>query len=565
MDIQSIYSATKTTQAASASTDDDTAPGNGFAALLDLAGTRFKAAFGIEVAETSVFKKDPSAVRASEPRETRPRGDERDAAKARPAKDERDSDKAAADETTAAAGRDSQSAEAGAQGEAAETQAVVQAVAADASLIVQAAPDGVPAATAETVVAAAPVTAVQTGETVMRETLAATPVADSAEAVAAPKTATAETAAKGETAAAESAVKEAVRPQQTVGTPVAGPRTAPTESIAAAAETVSADAKAAKDADPVRAADPRTAAAQEQASSLARLLGAENRIQVQVNVTPAHAVRQAAPDVSVYNIYAGYTAAEAMSLANGQFGQDGAGNALTGAAKPADPQAQTAAAVPAEPLPGATGGTSAGTSTGAAAARAEGGVAVAAVQAAGSTGGAASANLGFNAFAGNGAGQAQQAQQTQSPASAERPAATANQVIDQIKVNITKAAKAGLDRVTIQLKPVELGRIEIKLEMSEDHKVRVTVTADNKDTLALLQTDARALERTLNDAGLRTDANNLHFNLRGDGDAAASGKQGGGDGGSRRDAGTDVANDNDDPAYDYTAAASARGGVDTFA
>jgi flagellar hook-length control protein FliK len=149
---------------------------------------------------------------------------------------------------------------------------------------------------------------------------------------------------------------------------------------------------------------------------------------------------------------------------------------------------------------------------------------------------------------------------------AERPLATAQQVIDQIKVNITRAAKAGLDKVTIQLKPIELGRIDVQLEMSEDHKVRVTVTADNKDTLALLQNDARTLERTLNDAGLRTDANNLHFSLRSDSDAqnAGDGKNGGTN--SKADAAGATTEDDDIAmTYDYAAAARVRGGIDTFA
>ena len=71
------------------------------------------------------------------------------------------------------------------------------------------------------------------------------------------------------------------------------------------------------------------------------------------------------------------------------------------------------------------------------------------------------------------------------------------------------------------MKPEDLGRIDVKLEMSEDQKVKVTVTADNKDTLTLLQSDSRTLERALNDAGLRTDTANLQFNLRSESDPRA--------------------------------------------
>ena len=127
-------------------------------------------------------------------------------------------------------------------------------------------------------------------------------------------------------------------------------------------------------------------------------------------------------------------------------------------------------------------------------------------------------------------------------------------------------SKPGLDRVTIQLKPQELGRIDVKLEMSEDHKVRVTVTADNKDTLALLQSDSHTLEKTLNEAGLRTDSANLHFNLRSESDAreAQNGQAQGQNRGAGQNGG-DTAQNDTAPQYDYAAAALNRGGVDTFA
>lgn len=200
--------------------------------------------------------------------------------------------------------------------------------------------------------------------------------------------------------------------------------------------------------------------------------------------------------------------------------------------------------------------------------RADAGLPAPAVTAA--AGGQSSAGFADSGFTGaganSGAGANGAASTTTSTAAAERPFATAQHVIDQIKVNITRAAKAGMDRVTIQLKPQDLGRIEVRLEMSEDHKVRVTVTADNKDTLALLQNDARTLERALNEAGLRTDANNLHFGLRSESEAKTAGDD---NGSGKNAAATDdgASDDEDDVAmtYDYAEAARVRGGIDTFA
>ena len=91
----------------------------------------------------------------------------------------------------------------------------------------------------------------------------------------------------------------------------------------------------------------------------------------------------------------------------------------------------------------------------------------------------------------------------------------ARPVIQQIAVNISRAMQGGTDRISIQLKPAALGRVEVRLEVTADGRVQAVVTADRPETLETLQRDARGLERALQDAGLRTDTNSLSFNLRG--------------------------------------------------
>ncbi|MBY0429592.1 MAG: flagellar hook-length control protein FliK, partial [Rhodospirillales bacterium] len=107
---------------------------------------------------------------------------------------------------------------------------------------------------------------------------------------------------------------------------------------------------------------------------------------------------------------------------------------------------------------------------------------------------------------------AQQAAQPQ----AARPAPQ-SPVADQVAVQIQKAAKDGVDRITVTMRPEELGRVEVKLDVGADGRVTAMVTADNRDTLEMLQKDSRSLEKALQDAGLQTDSNSLSFNLRGDG------------------------------------------------
>lgn len=119
---------------------------------------------------------------------------------------------------------------------------------------------------------------------------------------------------------------------------------------------------------------------------------------------------------------------------------------------------------------------------------------------------------------------------------ARRPQVPAQVVADQVAVNIQRAAGQGNDRINIQLRPLELGKIEVKMELGHDGRMHATISAEKPETLDMLRNDARNLIQTLNDAGLQTDANSLNFNLQGQdgsnqqqtaqGDAGGSGGQG---------------------------------------
>jgi flagellar hook-length control protein FliK len=91
--------------------------------------------------------------------------------------------------------------------------------------------------------------------------------------------------------------------------------------------------------------------------------------------------------------------------------------------------------------------------------------------------------------------------------------------VEQVALQLHKQVKDGNQEMTLQLKPAELGRIEIKLSFSDGNKVKGTVVADNPATLDLLLKDVGSLQRALQDAGLRADPGSLQFSLRGDGQA----------------------------------------------
>ncbi|MGD9741658.1 MAG: flagellar hook-length control protein FliK [Dongiaceae bacterium] len=87
---------------------------------------------------------------------------------------------------------------------------------------------------------------------------------------------------------------------------------------------------------------------------------------------------------------------------------------------------------------------------------------------------------------------------------------------DLLAAHLQRAHVAGRDRISIELLPAELGRIEISLDFDRSGKLSAMIAADKPHTLDLLQRDQRGLERALQDAGFKTDSGSLSFNLRGD-------------------------------------------------
>jgi flagellar hook-length control protein FliK len=107
----------------------------------------------------------------------------------------------------------------------------------------------------------------------------------------------------------------------------------------------------------------------------------------------------------------------------------------------------------------------------------------------------------------------------------------------QVAMQLSKAVQNGIDRLTIRLDPAELGKVEVKMEVGHDGRVMALVSAERPETLEALRQDSRALEKALQEAGLKTDEDSLNFSLnQGDGQGGAladdrnDGHQGGGTG-----------------------------------
>lgn len=84
---------------------------------------------------------------------------------------------------------------------------------------------------------------------------------------------------------------------------------------------------------------------------------------------------------------------------------------------------------------------------------------------------------------------------------------------EQIAVQVNKMAKDGKEEMTINLKPAELGKVQVKLEFVGDHKVHASISADSQNSLDLLMKDQDSLQRALENAGLQLDAGSMEFSL----------------------------------------------------
>jgi flagellar hook-length control protein FliK len=104
----------------------------------------------------------------------------------------------------------------------------------------------------------------------------------------------------------------------------------------------------------------------------------------------------------------------------------------------------------------------------------------------------------------------------QGPATPEAPRApvTVQAPLALVPIEIGLKAAAGLNRFEIRLDPEELGRIDVRLDLGDDGSVSAKLVVDRVETLALLQRDARTLERAFEQIGLKTSGEGIAMTLR---------------------------------------------------
>jgi flagellar hook-length control protein FliK len=138
---------------------------------------------------------------------------------------------------------------------------------------------------------------------------------------------------------------------------------------------------------------------------------------------------------------------------------------------------------------------------------------------------ATSALSDFNAFQNAFTGASASPAGVTLPGAASLPAAngtapahapTAPTPLHAVPVEIGMRAMKGQTDIDIRLDPAELGRVEVKIRIDDAGNVTASLVVDRVETLQLLQRDAKNLERAFDQAGLKSNPDDLTFSLRRD-------------------------------------------------
>jgi flagellar hook-length control protein FliK len=132
--------------------------------------------------------------------------------------------------------------------------------------------------------------------------------------------------------------------------------------------------------------------------------------------------------------------------------------------------------------------------------------------------------------------------------------------LQALAVEVGMRAMRGSKEFQIRLDPEDLGRIDVRLEISEKGELQAKIAVERVETLNLLQRDARTLERAFDQAGLKTNPDGLQFTLKDPGQQGRD--QGRGEEAPGRRSRSDHAAIDDLPAVSAIYRASAAGGLD---
>ncbi|GIU66221.1 flagellar hook-length control protein FliK [Candidatus Phycosocius spiralis] len=100
-----------------------------------------------------------------------------------------------------------------------------------------------------------------------------------------------------------------------------------------------------------------------------------------------------------------------------------------------------------------------------------------------------------------------------------KPPSLGPQTIPLLAAAMMRRYNNGMKEFTLRLDPPELGRVDVRLTVSANKKVRAVVSTDRAEALNDLTRSARDLARALMDSGLELEENGLSFSMSDQGHA----------------------------------------------
>ena len=85
--------------------------------------------------------------------------------------------------------------------------------------------------------------------------------------------------------------------------------------------------------------------------------------------------------------------------------------------------------------------------------------------------------------------------------------------LNQIKDQLRQTLQKGETHLKIQLKPNEMGKVDIKLDISRDGLVTAAFKAENRETLETLTRHMLDFQNIFKDAGLQADSQGMNFSM----------------------------------------------------
>lgn len=113
--------------------------------------------------------------------------------------------------------------------------------------------------------------------------------------------------------------------------------------------------------------------------------------------------------------------------------------------------------------------------------------------------------------------ESQNVKEAPAPVTSHNLQAKLPQISQEVAIQMKQGIDQHMDKVTVQLNPPSLGRIEIELQFAKDGRVNAILFADKVETYDLLQRNPQMLKEALTGAGVNPETTDLSFNYRGEG------------------------------------------------